>query len=140
FWDPASNLIAWVDIDRSQLHRLAPDTGQRTTEPLPGETSFVAVAEGGGLVCASPGGVLSRVDGREDPVAPPWFDPDLARPNDGAVDFEGRVWVGATRRDREPGSGAMGVVIDDAWQSRIDELTLPNGIAWSPDGRRMYYV
>ena len=140
FWDSERDAIAWVDIDRAQLHRLAPDTGARTTEAILEETSFVAVAEGGRLVAASPRGVFVPTDGGAETVAPPWFDSALARPNDGAVDFAGRVWVGFTRRDREPGSGAMGVVVDGAWQQRIDDLTLPNGIAWSPDGGRMYYV
>lgn len=142
FWDPAADAIGWVDIDQALLHRLTPSTGQVTTSDLPTETSFVAAVEGGGIVGASPRGVFVRRDDETDTrmIAPPWFEPTLARPNDGAVDFAGRIWVGFTRRDREPESGAMGVVLDGAWTRRIDALTLPNGIAWSPDGGRMYYV
>jgi sugar lactone lactonase YvrE len=142
FWDPSSGAIAWVDIDRARLHRLTPSTGNVTTSDLPTETSFVAAAEGGGIVGASPLGVFTRTGDHAETtmLAPPWFDPAIARPNDGAVDSAGRIWVGFTRRDREPESGAMGVVVDGAWTGRIGALTLPNGIAWSPDGGQMYYV
>ena len=142
YWVPALGAIAWVDIDQSRLHRLTPSTRRVTTSDLPAETSFVAAARGGGVIGASPHGVFARSDDYADPspIAPAWFDPALARPNDGAVDFAGRTWVGFTRRDREPASGAMGVVVDGAWSRRIGGLTLPNGIAWSPDGSRMYYV
>ena len=142
FWDPSLGAIAWVDVDQARLHRLTPSTGSVTTVGLPTETSFVAAADGGGIVGASPLGVFARSGDQGDTrmLAPPWFDSALARPNDGAVDFSGRIWVGFTRRDREPGSGAMGVVVDGAWTRRIGALTLPNGIAWAPDGSRMYYV
>ncbi|MEX2422965.1 MAG: SMP-30/gluconolactonase/LRE family protein [Acidimicrobiia bacterium] len=142
FWDPSLGAIAWVDIDRSQLHRLTPSTGSVAAVELPTETSFVAAAEAGGIVGASPLGVFARLDDESETrmIASPWFDPELARPNDGAVDPNGRIWVGFTRRDREPESGAMGVVVDGEWVRRIESLTLPNGIAWSPDGDRMYYV
>lgn len=142
FWDPLPGAIAWVDIDQSRLHRLTPSIGSITTSDLPKETSFVAAAEHGGIVGASPLGVFAQSSDDSEPsqIAAPWFDPALARPNDGAVDLSGRIWVGSTRRDREPESGAMGVVVDGAWTKRIGALTLPNGIAWSADGNRMYYV
>lgn len=142
FWDLAGDAIAWVDVDRGHLHRLSPSTGDVARSDLPPETSFAAAAVGGAIVSASPAGVMLHAGEGTDPqpVAPPWFDPTLARPNDGAVDVSGRVWVGSTRRDREPGSGSMGVVIDGEWNQRIGDLTLPNGIAWSLDGRQMFYV
>lgn len=142
FWDPSVEAISWVDVDRAKLHRLTPSTGATAITDLPAETSFVAAAPDGGIVGASPLGVFARPGGHSETttLVPAWFDPGLARPNDGAVDLAGRVWVGFTRRDREHESGAMGVVIDGAWVRRISSLTLPNGIAWSPDGSRMYYV
>ncbi len=99
FWDPSVGAIGWVDVDQSKLLRLMPSIGGVTTVDLPTETSFVAAAEGGGIVGASALCVFARHgDQSTTMIAPPWFDSALARPNDRAVDFAGIVRPG----DRRP--------------------------------------
>jgi sugar lactone lactonase YvrE len=140
FWDEDAEVLSWVDIEASMMHRFS-DGDAADPSPLPNETSFVALARGGGVVAVHPLGVdLMGSDGHVRQVASGWLDPVSSRPNDGAVDSHGRLWMGSTTRDRSPGSGAIGVVIAGAWEERMLHLTLPNGIGWSPDNRTIYYV
>ena len=140
FWDDDSEVLTWVDIENSTLHRLS-DGDAVSSSRLPEETSFVASALGGGVVAAHPLGVDHiDSDGAARRLVPGWFDSESSRTNDGAVDCRGRIWVGSTTRDRDPGSGGIGVVLAGVWEERTHGLTLPNGIGWSPDGRTIYYV
>lgn len=140
FWDPEIRSLAWLDISTSTFLRFP--TGAKGDDPLlPEESTFVASAENGGLIAAHPLGIdhISG-DGARRLLVPGWLDATLARTNDGAVDPVGRIWVGSTRRDRQVGSGGIGVVLSGRWDERVSGLTLPNGIGWSPDGQTMYYV
>ena len=140
FWDPRTRTVTWLDIDASRLLRF-PDGSKVDSSFLPTESTFVALADDGGLIAAHPTGVdLIEGTGANRRLVPAWLDPAVARTNDGAVDPMGRIWVGSTRRDRRVGSGGIGVVTSAGWEERFSDLTLPNGIAWSPAGDVMYYV
>jgi sugar lactone lactonase YvrE len=66
------------------------------------------------------------------------------RCNDGAVDPAGRLWVGTMSLRDEVGRGELfrldrvggGAVVTRV----LEGVSISNGIGWSPDGRRMYYV
>jgi len=66
---------------------------------------------------------------------------DGLRGNDAAVDADGRLWAGTMRYDEAPGGGRLyrvgpgGEVV-----TVLPEVSISNGIGWSPDGRLMYYV
>ncbi len=63
------------------------------------------------------------------------------RMNDGACDPQGRFWGGTLADDHHPGGGALyRLDTDGSSEQVLDGLTIPNGIAWSPDGRTMYMV
>ncbi|HEX9336020.1 MAG TPA: SMP-30/gluconolactonase/LRE family protein, partial [Pseudonocardiaceae bacterium] len=63
------------------------------------------------------------------------------RGNDAAVDAAGHLWAGTMPYDETPGGGRLyrvgpgGEVV-----TVLDGVTVSNGIGWSPDERRMYYV
>lgn len=137
FWDRTTDTMAWVDIDSATLLRF--DGSRVSQDPLPIETSFVTPENTGSLIAVHPAGI-DRLGSPPTRLLPTWFDPAVSRPNDGAVDSRGRLWVGHTTRERKPGSGAIGVVADGEWTPRLGQLTLPNGIGWSPDHSILYYV
>jgi sugar lactone lactonase YvrE len=65
----------------------------------------------------------------------------VERINDGAVDGAGRFWFGTFSPKLEPRAGSL-YCLDASLQVRrlAGDITLANGIAWSADGRTMYYV
>lgn len=69
-----------------------------------------------------------------------WTNSDV-RMNDGACDPQGRFWCGSMAYDLTPGAGALwrldptgGVV------QAIDGIGCSNGLTWTRDGTRGYYV
>jgi sugar lactone lactonase YvrE len=65
--------------------------------------------------------------------------PDI-RANDGACDPSGRLWVGTMALDQRPGAAAIYRLDGNALTTILEGVTISNGIGWSPDGRRCYYV
>jgi sugar lactone lactonase YvrE len=61
--------------------------------------------------------------------------------NDGSADPWGRFWIGSMAFDYEPGRASLYRFHESTGpQSVLSGVTISNGIGWSPDGRRMYYV
>ena len=61
------------------------------------------------------------------------------RSNDGACDAAGRFWIGTMGLDQTPGAGAL-YRYDGRLQRVLEEVTLSNGIGWTRDDTRMYYI
>ncbi len=59
--------------------------------------------------------------------------------NDGACDPQGRFWFGTLADDVRPGGGALyRLERDGQVELVLPDLTISNGLGWSPDGRTMY--
>ena len=63
------------------------------------------------------------------------------RCNDGACDSQGRLWVGTMHRQQEQVAGSLhcfdaNLVVN----KKIDKVSISNGIAWSSDNKRLYYI
>jgi sugar lactone lactonase YvrE len=61
--------------------------------------------------------------------------------NDGACDPQGRFWAGAMAEDEHDGGGAL-YRLDQYGNTELmlGDLTISNGLGWSPNGRTMYLV
>ena len=60
--------------------------------------------------------------------------------NDLACDDRGRVWVGGSSSIDDRRAGSVHRLDDRGASVALDDLGIPNGIGFSPDGRRMYVV
>jgi sugar lactone lactonase YvrE len=59
--------------------------------------------------------------------------------NDGYCDPQGRLWAGTLADDFRPGGGALYRLDWDAQvELMLSDLTISNGLGWSPDGTTMY--
>jgi sugar lactone lactonase YvrE len=136
-WDPVRQVLRWVDIPAGLVHASRMVTGETaaattTTMRLPMQVGAVAPAAGGDLVMACEQGFgLLAADGSFD-VRLPVLAPG-ERMNDAKCDAAGRLWAGSTELDFSPGRGALHVLRPD-WSTDIvlTDLTLPNGLGWSP--------
>jgi sugar lactone lactonase YvrE len=143
-WDPDRRRLLWVDIPEGAVHygRLAADSSVITD----GSWSFgntvgaVAMAADGELLVAGKETVLRVApDGARIPVATV-LAPGDHRLNDGAVDPAGRVLVGSLALDGSSGRQVL-VRLDPGGPTVLDnDLSLSNGLAWSPNGDRMYSI
>jgi sugar lactone lactonase YvrE len=141
-WDAATGRLLWVDIESHALHVFDPARGDDRAILLGNRVGAAAPTESGGVLVALAGG-LAVVDLDNESVSALVEMPhgDDIRLNDGACDAAGRFWVGSMALDYSPGHGALYRYSHDGGLDRVlDEVTLSNGIGWSPDGATMYYI
>ena len=139
-WDPAAGRLIWLDVLNSRVHTYDPVTGRRTVLVTEQHVGAAKPRAGGGLVLNLRDGVgLTDPDGtfrwlRREPVPG-------RRGNDAAVAPDGSLWAGTMRYDEAPGGGTLSRITGDGTaETVLGDVTISNGIGWSPDGRAMYYV
>jgi len=139
-WHPGEGVLYWVDIPGRRLHRFDPrDQGHRLWH-FDAEPGCIVPCTDGTLLMPCRDG-LWRFDpakGRRDLVCPPPYDPAGERFNDGKADPQGRLWVGTIHDHKQP-RAALYRWDGDAFERVVDGATTSNGIAWSPDGRTLYW-
>ena len=137
--------IVTVDIFAGTLTLLDPEEpgdGEelvRIDAPL-GAVAPVAGLPGGWLAAADTGVALLGPDGTVE-----WLDrpedgaPTAMRVNDGCCDAWGRFWFGTMAYDNSPGRGSVYRVDRNGSVTRVLEgFDIPNGPAFTADGRLMY--
>ena len=63
------------------------------------------------------------------------------RLNDGKCDPSGRLWVGAMHLQQLANKASLFVVNDSGnYETKIDSVTIYNGIVWTSDKKTMYYI
>ena len=144
-WDARRGELLRLDILAGRVYRdRVLDDGSLTpvhVYELPGTVGMIAPIQGdhGWLLGAGRGFVHLATDGTRRSIAE--VAPPATRMNDGACDAQGRFWAGTIADDHHPGGGAL-YRMDHHGRTELmlDELTISNGIDWSPDGTTMYLV
>ncbi len=138
-WDDRAGELLWVDIPRGLVHRL--HGGAISTIEVGQPVGAVALRRSGGLVLAVRDGFALWEEGAATLVAPVERNRPASRMNDGKVDRAGRFWAGTMSQSMQPSVGALYRLDGDLDVVRMLEgLDVPNGIAWSPDDRTMYFI
>jgi sugar lactone lactonase YvrE len=142
-WDGPRQRVLWVDINRGAVHVghleggvIAPDRHLQFDEMV----GAVVSASDGQLLVAGAHRVY-RVDEHSRCTVHADLVPaaKLSRLNDGACDPSGRFLVGSMALDARRGEECLYRLEDDGAVTVIDaDLTISNGLAWSPDGTVMY--
>jgi sugar lactone lactonase YvrE len=142
-WSVAEQALYWVVINAPSLNRFEPATGRNTAMPMPESIGCFALRRSGGFVVALRNGMwLALRDGTlEAQVAAAPYDPAHHRYNDGRCDPRGRFFAGSMNEARDAASAALMRLDADFTLTRVfGDLTISNGLAWSPDGRTMYHA
>ncbi|MFD8543069.1 SMP-30/gluconolactonase/LRE family protein [Streptomyces sp. NPDC059649] len=139
-WDPAADRLIWVDILGSRIHTYHPASGRCTVMATEQHVGAAKPRAAGGLVVNLRDGI-----GRYDADgAFSWLVRDPVpgrRGNDAAVAPDGSLWAGTMRDDEAPGGGTLTRLTPDGdTQLIFPSVTVSNGIGWSPDGTRLYYI
>jgi gluconolactonase len=158
-WVAARGELLFSDVvdqnaQAAKIYRYAPATGAFAVEPYPGApvtTNGLGVdPQGNLLACERWNGALARIGpldsiGRRRTVLadrfPPGTGPTLAAPNDVVVRGDGNIYFSDTKWGAQPGAHAEQAVYrvaPDGSLSVAAALSMPNGVALSPDGRTLY--
>lgn len=142
-WSPVENLLLWNDVTRGDVYRYHPDNGPVGLTHFADTVGCVLPRRNGGWALGL-GREVALTDSSDEIVERIELPGALPnhRANDGAVDPCGRLFQGTmTPLDaREPTAHLYRVDPDRAVQTVLDGVTISNGIGWSPDRTRMYYV
>ena len=144
-WVAEERGLYWLDHLEPAVHRFDPETGEDRTLPL--ELSVQA----GGIARRAAGGfVIAKLDGlffldAECTRLTPFADPKAGRMdtcyNDGTVDRQGRLWIGTAHVPETDPEGCFYRVDADGTHAVIETgFVVPNGPAFSPDGRTLYFA
>ncbi len=146
-WDSRSQCLWWTDIQERRLLQLKYGRSEIREFPLPARlASFGLTEDEDILLCAfersvalfspSEGAVIRTV--YELPAGTTGI-----RFNDGRTDRSGRFWSGTMSENRDNQADLLGelyCVTDGSTTSVLDRVGISNGLAWSPDGSRMYFA
>jgi sugar lactone lactonase YvrE len=140
-WDERAGVLWWVDITGRLVHRWDPQGSTTRSFAMAGDTGAVVLREGGGVVVAVELGLWLMDDGGSlTALASSPGDAEL-RFNDCRADPAGRLWAGTLHRQRARGTAALHTLTAGGpLTCALDGITISNGLGWSPDGTRMYYV
>lgn len=145
YWDAPRERLLWVDILRGLVLEggLAGDRVEVSrVHRFDGMVGTVVAAEDGSLLVADQERlVVIEPDGTRTPGPRIVLEGAAARTNDGATDPSGRFLIGTLSLGREANRECLYRVDIDGSLFAIDrDLSLSNGLAWSPDGRTFYSV
>lgn len=140
-WDRRGGVLRWVDLLAGDV--LSLDTRGAVTRVHVGDVvAALRPRESGGFVVALERG-FALADASLAEVLPlpqAWGDTSV-RMNDGGCDPYGRFYCGSMGYGAKPGAGSLLRLDPDlSVHTVLEGVTISNGLEWSPDGSRAYYV
>ncbi len=142
-WDERDQSLWWVDIRAPTLRHWVPGTPAAANFVLPQAVGSIALRECGGLIAAAKSG-LHALDASSGALTP-WVDPEADLPdnrfNDGRCDRLGRFLAGTMAEARRAPTGSLYRFEPDGRCSKLlGDISVPNSLAFSPDGRTLYFA
>ncbi len=140
FWHPERNQPFWFDILGRRLHSLEGD--QPRTWQFNEFVSAAGWIDRDRLLIASQSALFAFdlvTDTRQD-LVPLEADLPANRSNDGRADPQGGFWIGTMALDAATGAGAIYRYFDGELRKLVADVSIPNAIAFSPDGGLAYYA
>lgn len=149
-WDERNSALYWVDIRRGVLHRLCIAHGEPEATAYafgPALLTGVVVATGDALLLGFARSMATLgipMLGTPDPLVPSItadFLPAQNRLNEIKTDPLGRIWCGAMWDYARGCSGGLYRSGDDGRLSCVRSgVTVPNSLAFAPDGKWIYFA
>ena len=147
-WSTAQQALYWVDIPAKRLHRWCPADGKSQSWQTSQMLACIAQAGNGSWVAAMENGLFAitpHADGSLDSrlLASVTHALPEMRFNDGRCDRQGRFWAGTMLMNMAAGAPVGAMYRYSAGQieplkAQLDGFIVPNGLAFSPDGKTMY--
>jgi sugar lactone lactonase YvrE len=140
-WDHRRNCLYWVDILEQKVNLYDPATGANQAIKVPQDVGTVVSDTSGNLMLALRDG-FARLDiDSGEVVMVAEQKTDGIRFNDGKCDPAGRFWAGTMADDMADGAAALYCLDTDLTVRRmIDNVTISNGLVWTSDTKRFYYI
>jgi sugar lactone lactonase YvrE len=142
-WDARKNILYWVDIPNGLVHVYdaakkkdrSITVGNYVSSIIPraGDDDVVVTLQHGFYRLNLETGKTTKICGVEESMTDNRF-------NDGKCDTQGTYWAGTMGiKERKP-TGALYRLDGSKAKKMVSEVTVSNGLGWSPDNSTMYYI
>lgn len=141
-WSSKEQVLYWVDIDGKTLNKYYPTSGNNLVYNVEERIGSFAFRSGGGLVSASERGfnLLTAEGTMVESLCQPEAKMANTRFNDGRCDPAGRFWAGTMDQSFKSRTGSLYKLnADHSAEQMACDVIVSNGLAFSPDGRIMYW-
>jgi sugar lactone lactonase YvrE len=139
-WWPDGSGLRFVDMLAGDVLTLDADGTVSRTHVGDVAAALRPRRAGGAVIAVERGFALRDADGTVTALDPVWSDAGI-RMNEGGCDPDGRFWCGSMAYDQTPGAAAMYRLDTDGSVHRMfGDLTVSNGLEWSPDGSLAYFA
>ena len=141
-WSRENGVLYFIDIKGRAICSFDPLSGAHTSISLPEDVGCIGLRRGGGFVAGLRSGLwlLDRSGSLERKLADNPEDNASSRFNDGKIDPAGRIVLGTIDEKRVGGLANLYRYDRNKLRVMVPDLTVSNGIAFSPDGRTLYYA
>jgi len=153
-WDIETQSLYFLDIEGSVIYNYCPKDNNLTFVKVPNNPGCVAPLHNSNNLMAATTVGFEIVDWGKNQLATTtlWLDRKSMEPdaknnrfNDGKVDPRGRFWAGTMDRHVPTavttGNGYLFCVDPDkSFTTKKNNVKISNGLAWTRDGKKMYYI
>lgn len=138
-WDVERGMLHLVDIFARRIHRFDPEGGTVVSATVAGVPGALGLrADGGYIAGINRDFAALELDGSLRPIATVTTGDRL---NDGKCDPRGRFIAGTMDSQERRGAAALYQLhADGSVTELLSDVTLSNGLDWSPSGERLYHV
>ena len=144
FWDWKANELIWIDIENGSLHWYQPQNKQKRSVKFDQKIGTVVPTTNANYVVALQNGIhlWETKTAKLTLLAAPEKHLPQNRFNDGKADPQGRFWAGtmAMQNPDTQKTGALYCYANDSIRQMITGVSISNGITWSADSKKMYYI
>lgn len=141
-WCTRRQRLLWVDVRACWLRSWDPATGYVDSTMMPDWIGAFALTDDDRLLLAARKSLLvfdpagARFETRH------VFEADMPvnRANDGRADRDGRFWFGTLNNHERIPTGHLYCYASGSVTHHQSDIIVPNALAWSPDGRTMYFA
>jgi sugar lactone lactonase YvrE len=141
-WNQSIKSLNFIDIFGKRVYSYDPQVGRLDSFLCPQEIGAVIPSETGGFLLNLRDGIYtSTLSGSEITLAMSIESENgTNRMNDAKCDPHGRLWAGTMDEAGVKRSGALYRIDERGLVKILDNVTVSNGLGWSPDGEVMYYI
>jgi len=140
FWHPREKKLYWIDVDKKTLNTFDPVSKSENHFSLEKMPGTIVPIDTGGVVVALRDGVYTfnlktnafkLLVALEKELPDNWL-------NDGKCDPAGHFWVGSMGPKYK--ASLYRINASGQCDKMVDSVTISNGIIWSSDKAKMYYI
>ena len=142
-WHPLQEKLYWVDIDQYRIYSYNPGTRKISFTETSKPVSALVPVNSTTMLIALKDEIarFNTIDEKIESLIQVGKNMSDNRCYNGKCDPQGRFWIGTMNVSALYGCGSLYHITQDLSMTKVlDQLTIANGMDWSPAGDKMYFM